>query len=246
MKIIVTSTGENLDSEIDQRFGRCKYFIIFNTENNSFEAVENQGAIQGHGAGIKAAQQIGDLRVDSIITGELGPNAYKVIEELGITTFKGSGTIKDAIKKLLNNELPKLNEVGEAHVGLIKENKTESKQEVSERIYFPLLDENGMKSEISYHFGHAPFFGLYDVVKQELKIIKNTLDHTNPNKSPIDQVVEAVNPTTIFAHGIGGRAVTLIKEKGLNLKTGDYKTVQEVVDNLDNLKNQESDCGHEH
>lgn len=245
MKIIVTATGKNLDSEIDQRFGRCQYFIVFNTETNSFEAVENQGAIQGHGAGIKAAQQIGELGAESIITGELGPNAYKVVEELGISAFKGSGIIKDAIKKLLNNELPNLNEIGEAHAGLVKENKTESEAN-NERIYFPLLDDNGMNSEISYHFGHAPFFGLYDVDKQELKIIKNTLDHTNPNKSPIDQIIEAVNPTTIFAHGIGGRAVTLIKEKGLKLKTGEFKTVQEVVDNLDKLEDQDSDCGHEH
>ena len=103
-----------------------------------------------------------------------------------------------------------------------------------------------MKSEISYHFGHAPFFGLYDVVTKELSIVKNTLDHVDPNKSPIDQIIEAVNPTTIFAHGIGGRAVNIIEEKGLSLKTGNFKTVQEVIDNLNNLEVQDKDCGHEY
>ena len=33
MKIAITSTGNSLESNIDQRFGRCAYFVIYNTEN---------------------------------------------------------------------------------------------------------------------------------------------------------------------------------------------------------------------
>ncbi|MBW2001843.1 MAG: NifB/NifX family molybdenum-iron cluster-binding protein, partial [Deltaproteobacteria bacterium] len=32
MKIAVSSTGTDLNSEIDPRFGRCAYFIIVNTD----------------------------------------------------------------------------------------------------------------------------------------------------------------------------------------------------------------------
>jgi len=251
MKIVITSQGREIDSEIDQRFGRCKYFVIVETENNEItnvSSVENQGAIQGHGAGIRAGQQVGELGAEAIITGSLGPNASKVIDKLSIAAYKSSGLIKDSIEKLNNNKLTKLNEIGEPHGKLTEENNNdESKPEThGERIYFPLLNNNGLDSEISYHFGHAPFFGLYDVKTKEFTVIENTLDHVDPNKSPIDQIIEAVNPTTIFAHGIGGRAVNIIKEKGLNLKTGNFKTVQEVVDNLDKLEDQDSDCGHEH
>jgi predicted Fe-Mo cluster-binding NifX family protein len=129
----------------------------------------------------------------------------------------------------------------ESHSGL-----SETKQEKHDRVYFPLLDDNGMQSKISEHFGHAPFFGLYDLETKKLTITGNTLDHSNPNKSPIDQIVDAVNPTIIFAQGIGGRAVKIIKEKGLGLKTGNYSTVQEVIDNFDKLSDQTKDCGHKH
>jgi len=244
MRIAITCKDNNLDSMIDQRFGRCKYFLIVDIDKNKItktEAVLNEGAEQGHGAGIKAAEQIGELNVESLLTGQLGPNATAVLDKLGITAYQASGKAKEAITKFLNNELEVISETSEPHSGMA--NKEKSK---GERIFFPLLDDNGLDSEISEHFGHAPFFGVYDVQKKELKIIENNLDHTDPTKSPIDQIEEAVHPTTIFAKGIGGRAIGIIAEKGLSLKTGDYSTVKEAVKNLGKLRNLTQSCGHEH
>ena len=120
----------------------------------------------------------------------------------------------------------------------------QQKESSGEKIFFPLLDNKGMDSEISGHFGHAPFFGLYDTKTKKLTITENKLSHTDPNKSPVDQIVEAVNPTTVFALGIGGRAIGLFQEKGICLKTGDFKTVKEVIENLDKLESQTQSCGH--
>ncbi|MBW2981541.1 hypothetical protein KY343_01545 [Candidatus Woesearchaeota archaeon] len=241
MKIAVSSNGKTLEDDIDMRFGRCRYFIIVDLENpKKFEAVENEGAIQGHGAGIRAGQQIGELGAEAVITGNLGPNATNILNQLGIKTYHASGKVKDAIDALKNNKLEIISEIAPSHSGM-QEQKTESK---GERIFFPLLDNNGEDSEISPHFGHAPFFGVYDTDKKELKITENNLDHTDPTKSPIDQIEEAVNPTTIFAQGIGGRAISIIAEKGLKLKTGPYNTVKEVMKNLDKLEDLTESCGH--
>ncbi len=244
MRIAISSDGDNLNSTVDQRFGRCKYFLIVDIENKNIvktEAVFNEGGEQGHGAGIKAAEQIGELNVEKIITGQLGPNATSILNKLGITAYQASGKIKDTVDKFINNNLETINETAESHSGMAIKEKSKG-----ERIFFPLLDHKGMDSEISQHFGHAPFFGVYDTEKKELKIIENNLDHVDPTKSPIDQIEEAVNPTTIFAKGIGGRAVSIIAEKGLSLKTGDYDTVREAISNLDKLKDQTQDCGHKH
>lgn len=259
MKVAITSDGEGLHSKVDQRFGRCKYFLIVDVYNNEIkntEVIENQGAIQGHGAGIKAAQQVGELKVNAVITGNLGPNSTNVLKQLGIKTYHASGVAKEAVLKLIKNELDEITEVAEAHNDLGKkeqvehvENKNNNEEDskiVNEKIFFPLLDNNGLDSKISEHFGHAPFFGLYDMEKKELNIIPNDLDHTNPNKSPIDQIEEAVNPTTIFAKGIGGRAIGIIQQKGLGLKTGDYNTVKDALDNFDKLTTKVESCGHEH
>jgi predicted Fe-Mo cluster-binding NifX family protein len=244
MKIMISSDGDALDSRVDPRFGRCKYFIVAEIEDGKIiktEAVLNPGAEQGHGAGVKAAQLVGELKADAVLTGDLGPNSSSILDKLKISSYRAEGSVEDAIGLFLKGRLKRITDTAQPHQGLVKKEMSGG-----ERVFFPLLDNNGMDSDISDHFGHAPFFGVYDVQKKELKIIENTLNHADPTKSPIDQIEEAVNPTTIFAKGIGGRAIGIIAQKGLSLKTGDYKTVGEAIKNLDKLDNQTQSCGHTH
>ena len=242
MKIAISCTEDKIESPIDQRFGRCAYFLIVEVEDKKIKnvkAIENQGAIQGHGAGIKAGQQLGDEGVEAVITGNLGPNATNVLGQLGVKSYHASGPAKEAVEKFVKGELDEITDIAQPHSGMAQQ-----KESSGEKIFFPLLDNKGMDSEISGHFGHAPFFGLYDTKTKKLTITENKLSHTDPNKSPVDQIVEAVNPTTVFALGIGGRAIGLFQEKGICLKTGDFKTVKEVIENLDKLESQTQSCGH--
>ena len=43
MKIAITSTGPKLEDKVDPRFGRCRYFILFDTDTNKFEAIVKVG-----------------------------------------------------------------------------------------------------------------------------------------------------------------------------------------------------------
>jgi len=56
MRICVTSQGDNLDSTVDPRFGRCQYFIIVDTDSLEFKAIENPNVSGMGGVGIKSAQ----------------------------------------------------------------------------------------------------------------------------------------------------------------------------------------------
>ncbi len=94
----VSSVGESLDSPIDPRFGRCSYFVVFE-ENGSHRAVRNTGQALGNGAGIQAAQQILDLDVDTVVTGDIGPNAFRVLAAGGVRMFvKCTGTVGSAME----------------------------------------------------------------------------------------------------------------------------------------------------
>jgi len=242
MRIAISSTGESTFSDIDQRFGRCKYFIVVDLEGNKVkntEAVENKGAIQGHGAGIKAAQQIVELHVNTVITGQLGPNALDVLTQFNIKAYHAEGKIEESVKGFAHGKITEITKAVEAHSGLTMHKSTK-------KILFPLLDNNEEDSEISDHFGHAPFFGLYDTTTKKLTIVENILDHTDPSKSPVDQIKESFNPTTVFAKGIGARAIGLFSENGINLKTGHYNKIKEVVSNLNKLRDITEGCGHKH
>ena len=105
VKIGISSTGTNLGANVDMRFGRCPYFLIYDTESNDLEHIENQSRQAMGGAGIQAAQMIIDKKVGAVITGNVGPNAYRVLSSANIKIYSGiTGTVKDAIEKLKKDE----------------------------------------------------------------------------------------------------------------------------------------------
>lgn len=89
MKICITSSGQSLDDTMDPRFGRCQYFIISDTDNAQFEAIQNPAVSAGGGAGIQAAQLIADKGAEVVLTGNVGPNAYNALNAAGIKIVVG-------------------------------------------------------------------------------------------------------------------------------------------------------------
>jgi len=115
LKICVSSTGNNLEAQLDPRFGRCLYLIIIDTETMQFEAIPNLAAGTREGAGIQAAQTIANKGVKVIITGNVGPNAFKALSAADIEIMTdASGTIKDVVEKFKKG---KLNKTGSPTVG---------------------------------------------------------------------------------------------------------------------------------
>lgn len=99
MNICVTSQGDNLDSSIDPRFGRCNYFLIIDSDTLEFEAVENSFSQAGGGAGIQSGQLMSSKGVKAVLTGNVGPNAFQTLNAAGIEIFTGaSGTVREVVE----------------------------------------------------------------------------------------------------------------------------------------------------
>ncbi|MDY6880015.1 MAG: NifB/NifX family molybdenum-iron cluster-binding protein [Desulfatiglans sp.] len=108
MKIAVTSTGSDLDSEVDPRFGRARFILIVDSETLAFEVVDNKDNLEAlKGAGIQAASMISKKGANVLLTGHCGPNAMKALNaaEIGVAN-NASGSVKDAVKAYLAGELP--------------------------------------------------------------------------------------------------------------------------------------------
>ena len=107
MKVCVSSTGPDLESQVDPRFGRCSVFVIADAETMDFESLANDAAGATGGAGISAAQSVAAKGVEAVITGNVGPNAFTTLSASGIRVFTGaSGTVKEAIEMSVTEHVP--------------------------------------------------------------------------------------------------------------------------------------------
>lgn len=107
MKMAITSRGEELQSEMDPRFGRAAYFIVVDSETMEYKTIENtQNRDLPQGAGIQAGKMIVDNGAEVLITGFCGPKAFKVLESAGIKIFTGAqGRVEDVIDDFKNGKL---------------------------------------------------------------------------------------------------------------------------------------------
>ncbi|MEA3240072.1 MAG: NifB/NifX family molybdenum-iron cluster-binding protein [Pseudomonadota bacterium] len=106
MKIAVSSSGSTMDAQVDPRFGRCQYFIIYDSDSGSSEALANEFQGAGGGAGTQAAQMVASKGVNFMLTGNCGPNAFAVLQDAGVQVVTGaSGTVGEAVKNFEQGSL---------------------------------------------------------------------------------------------------------------------------------------------
>lgn len=104
IKIAVSSTGKNLNSNVDSVFGRCPYFVIAEIKNKKIvkvEAVKNISAAKSGGAGISAAQFVAEKGVNAVVAGSIGPRAWDVLNQFKIKTYEDKGSVKQVLQKFL-------------------------------------------------------------------------------------------------------------------------------------------------
>jgi predicted Fe-Mo cluster-binding NifX family protein len=120
MKVAVSSNGEDLNAQLDPRFGRCAYFLVVNPDDMSFVSFNNESAVQGGGAGIQAAQFLASQGVDAVITGNCGPNAVQTLSAAGIELFSDqAGTVREVVERFKKDHLKPTSEATvDSHFGM--------------------------------------------------------------------------------------------------------------------------------
>ncbi|HOO29079.1 MAG TPA: NifB/NifX family molybdenum-iron cluster-binding protein, partial [Lachnospiraceae bacterium] len=102
-----------------RRFGRCEYFLIYDNETKEYKAVANKGVASSQGAGIAAASQVIDENVSAVITGNLGPNAFELIEKAGIKAYGCEAVpVYRAVEMFQKDQLTAVSFAGRAHQGM--------------------------------------------------------------------------------------------------------------------------------
>lgn len=121
MRIAITAHGEDHQAAVDSRFGRADYFMIYDQDKDTWEGLPNtQNLEAAHGAGIQAGQTIAKTGVTVLITGHVGPKAFKVLDAGKITMYSigdMGGTVEDVLNAFQEGKLAMLETPGAMHNG---------------------------------------------------------------------------------------------------------------------------------
>lgn len=99
MRIAIASTGNTLESDVDRRFGRAAWFIIFDMETMAFSAFKNDCASVEEEAGISAARAVIGAGVQSVLTDNCGAKAAQILSDARVRLFTGvTGMVSEAIE----------------------------------------------------------------------------------------------------------------------------------------------------
>jgi predicted Fe-Mo cluster-binding NifX family protein len=120
MKVIVSAQGDSLEAPVSPVFGRCPIFLLVDTETFEFEAIPNPAMNQPGGAGIQAAQFVVSQGVEAVLTGNLGPNAFDVLQAAAVPGYlAGQGTVRQAVEAYQAGQLQRMGGANvAAHVGM--------------------------------------------------------------------------------------------------------------------------------
>ncbi|MCK4244237.1 MAG: NifB/NifX family molybdenum-iron cluster-binding protein [Candidatus Omnitrophica bacterium] len=97
MKIAIPSEGRDINSQISKVFARAPYLLIYDSDDNTYVALENLGEDI---AGPATAKRVIELGVEKVIVDRIGSYALDTLNGNGILVIGGArGSVWNAIVK---------------------------------------------------------------------------------------------------------------------------------------------------
>ena len=108
MKVVISATGKDIESNINARFGRAPFFLIIDTKTNEEKVIDNTSRELESGVGVTVGNIVAREEVDAVIASDIGPLAFETFDQCGIKIYKANGKIKNAIQQFVEGKLPEI------------------------------------------------------------------------------------------------------------------------------------------
>jgi predicted DNA-binding protein (UPF0251 family)/predicted Fe-Mo cluster-binding NifX family protein len=108
--LAVVAVGTSTASLLEERFGRCTYFWLWNPDNDAYILLEKPHVDGAPGSGTGSALGLIQAGVNSLIVNHIGPEAFMILQRANITIYSGAEvkTVAEAIKMFRAQQLTKL------------------------------------------------------------------------------------------------------------------------------------------
>ncbi|MEM3819519.1 MAG: NifB/NifX family molybdenum-iron cluster-binding protein [Nitrososphaerota archaeon] len=105
LRIAIATNGDRgLQDYVSPEFGHARTFTIVEVEDGkikNIEVIDNPAKNLGHGRGPIVAKSLGDKGVSMVISGEIGPGASVILDQLGIRRLivKPGRKVEDVLRE---------------------------------------------------------------------------------------------------------------------------------------------------
>lgn len=101
------------------------------------------------------------------------------------------------------------------------------------RVALPVVEDNGIDSQISPHFGRCPFFVIAEIEEGQIKSSEMLKNPFFPNHEPgqIPAFIHEQNVNVMLSGGMGGRAIQFFNQYEVEAVTGATGTAKESLEN---------------
>jgi predicted Fe-Mo cluster-binding NifX family protein len=104
-KIAIASDGEAMDSQVGRQGARCRWLLFFDENGELMETLENPYWQQRGSAGVNCAELLADKKVTVFVANNIGNKMAAVLDESDITFISHSGTVEEALKEVLEEQI---------------------------------------------------------------------------------------------------------------------------------------------
>ncbi len=98
------------------------------------------------------------------------------------------------------------------------------------RVAIPSINDAGLNSEVSGHFGRSPYYTFVDIEDGEIKnveVLPVPFEDHGPGDLP--NFVKEHGGEVVIAYGMGHRAVDFFQQLGIDVVTGANGRIRDVV-----------------
>jgi len=108
--IAVCAESSDLSSRVQERFGKCIHFWIWNPVSKTFSLLDIQKSNIEQGQGTIGANALVQAGVKALIVNRIGPKAFLILQRANIAIYNGANEkiVSEAVQMLQNQQLNKL------------------------------------------------------------------------------------------------------------------------------------------